>query len=216
MSAGERLLELLYPSDAVCWACGREAVLDGERLCADCRETLLRAPAAIPCPPMLDGLSAGLVYNEAVESAMHRYKYKRQIWLAPFFAAYMKIPSDWSMDCMVPVPLHPLREWQRTYNQSTLLCEELQRRTSLPVRNDLVRRIRYTKQQAKLSATERAKNLKGAFMANTLAAGLSIVLVDDVTTTHSTLIECATALRHAGASRVYAACACIARLGANR
>ncbi len=210
MSIKESLLNLLFPNDMVCWACGREAVLDADCLCAECRGGIARAPLGIACPPALDGLYAGLLYNESVQAAMHRYKYNRQTWLAPFFASYMELPPDWQIDCFVPVPLHPLREWQRTYNQSALLCRALTQRYPVPIRKDLIRRARYTRQQAKLPAEARKANISGAFKASTAAAGLSIVLIDDVTTTCSTLNECATALRHAGASRVYAACACVA------
>ena len=212
MSAGARLLDLLYPNGVACWACGREAVLGEDCLCAECRGKLVLAQSDIPCPPGLDGLCAGLTYQETVEPAMYRFKYKRQVWLAPFLASYIRIPDEWRIDCLVPTPLHPLREWQRTYNQSELLARELHKRYPFPVRTDLIRRARYTRQQAKLTAAERTKNLAGAFMANTRAADLSIVLIDDVTTTHSTLLNCATALRHAGAKHVYAACACVAVL----
>lgn len=210
MSIATRLLQLLYPDDVACWACGREAVLDASGLCTECRETLVRTPSALACPPELDGLCAGLVYTGAAASAVRRFKYERQVWLAPHLAAYMEIPPEWEADCLVPVPLHPFREWQRTYNQSELICRALSKRFSLPIRKALLRRVRYTRQQARLSAAVRKRNTQGAFMANTRAAGLAVVLVDDVTTTHSTLIACATALRHAGASRVYAACACVA------
>lgn len=216
MNVGKSLLNLLYPDDVVCHVCGCEAVLDADGVCEPCRAGLMRAPADILCPPELDGLSAGLIYNETIEPAMHRFKYKRQVWLAPFFADYMDLPGDWTFDSLVPVPLHPLREWQRSYNQSELLAQAMVKRTHLSVRCDLVRRTRYTRQQAKLTAAERAVNLEGAFMANTRAAGLSVVLVDDVTTTHSTLVSCAQALRHAGAVRVYAVCACVAGYDAHR
>ena len=216
MSAGASLCKLLYPDDVVCPVCGREAALGADGLCEPCRAGLVRAAGDLPCPPELDGLRAGLCYNETVEPAMHRFKYKRQVWLTPFLSGYMELPGEWTVDCLVPVPLHPLRAWQRTYNQSELLARALSARTSVPTRTDLVRRTRYTRQQAKLSAAERMVNLQGAFMANTRAAGKSVVLVDDVTTTHSTLVSCAQALRHAGAERVYAVCACVAGYDANR
>ena len=210
MRARDALLNLLYPPDVACIACNREALLGEDFLCDACRESLVRAPGDLPAPPPLSGLCAGLLYTAPAESAIHRFKYRRGVWLTDFLASYIVLSPDWQIDCLVPVPLHPLRQWKRGYNQSELLCRALNARYALPVRTDLIRRVRNTPQQARLSAAERAYNLDGAFKANTAARGLSILLVDDVTTTHETLVRCALSLTHAGASRVYAACACLA------
>jgi predicted amidophosphoribosyltransferase len=82
--------------------------------------------------------------------------------------------------------------------------------------DDLLRRTRFTKSQTKLNESERAKNVSQAILASPEARGKSILLIDDVTTTHSTLLACAVALKQAGAARVYAACATAAIHGAHR
>ena len=76
-----------------------------------------------------------------------------------------------------------------------------------------MRRTRFTKSQTKLTAFERAKNVSHAFLASPAVRGMNILLVDDVTTTHSTLLACALTLKAAGAERVYAVCATAASHG---
>ena len=207
------LLDALYPPDLVCPFCGGEALLGADGVCGQCRPSLRLCPPWLAPPYGLDGLTAGLVYDGCAKNALRRFKYKGEAWLAPYLASFIHVPSSWAVDCYVPVPLHPLREWLRTYNQSQLLAQALQTRFPFPIRNRLLSRTRYTPPQARLDASRRAANLNGAFRASPDAAGQSVLLIDDVTTTHSTLLECAWALRAMGAVRVYAACACLTGSG---
>ena len=210
MPKRNRLADILFPERLVCALCNEESVVGSDGLCDRCRAALAPCPRALAAPAGLDGLAAGLIYNAAIEPAIHRFKYERQVWLAPYLAQFLVLPDDWQIDCMVPVPLHPLRSWLRTFNQSELLAESLTERYPVPIRRDLLRRTRYTLPQAKLDAAGRAENLVGAFSASLRASGLNCLLVDDVTTTHHTLQECAGALKQVGAARVYAACVCLA------
>lgn len=204
------LLDALFPEHVVCALCNQEAIVGDDGFCDDCREAILRCPSGLTPPNGLDGLTAALLYTPAVEPAIHRFKYQRQVWLAPILADLIALPDDWRVDCIVPVPLHPLRAWLRMFNQSELLARALAQRYPIPVCQRLLVRTRYTAPQAQLDAARRATNLTGAFSASPRAKGRSILLVDDVTTTHHTLLHCAAALRKAGAKRVYAACVCLA------
>jgi ComF family protein len=164
----------------------------------------------------LDGILAGYRYAGAARNGIRALKYQGQARLAPFFAGALILPSHWKIDCVVPVPLHPLKRWLRSYNQSELIAQELSQHTGLPLRSKLLRRTRFTKSQTTLNGFERAKNVSQAFAASPDVRGRSILLIDDVTTTHSTLLACAAALRAAGAARVYAASATVATHGADR
>jgi len=110
-------------------------------------------------------------------------------------------PGDFELIC--PVPLHPLRESERGFNQAELLARVLAERFGVPVVRALDR-VRFTRPQVLLPARARAANVRGAFSARgDGVAGKSVLLIDDVYTTGATLSECARMLRRAGASRVY-------------
>ena len=203
------LVKLLYPSDVACTLCNRESVLGADGLCVSCRETLTACPPLAAAGP-LDGLSAAFVYDGGAKLGIHGLKYNRQTRLAGFFAAQMHAPEGWRFDAAVPVPLHPFKLWLRTYNQSELLAKEICRRDGYALDKTTLRRMRFTRTQTALDETARRQNVSGAFHASSAARGRSFLLIDDVTTTHSTLLACASALKQAGAVRVYALCACSA------
>ena len=200
------LLNALYPPDVACALCGRETLLGEDCLCESCRTSLLLAPK-LDCPAPLSGLTAAYRYAGGARAGIRALKYQGQVRLAPFFANAISIPPEWKIDRVVPVPLHPLKQWLRSYNQSALLAEELCKRYGLTQENDLLRRTRFTRSQTTLGEFERAKNVAKAFAASPTVKGLNILLIDDVTTTHSTLLSCAVALKKAGANQIFAASA---------
>jgi len=109
------------------------------------------------------------------------------------------------VDALIPVPLHSTRLRQRGFNQSLLLARHAGDVLNIDVMEAL-RRTRRTEAQVTLGAEQRMANVAGAFAVqpNTPVAGLSVVLIDDVVTTGSTLSACAKALIGAGAMSVEA------------
>jgi ComF family protein len=105
------------------------------------------------------------------------------------------------------VPLHSQRQRQRGFNQSDLLARACARHLRAPYRSLLLMRTRATPPQVGLSAAERRKNVEGAFglagRAERHVAGKRILLVDDVTTTGSTLDAAAAALRGAHPATIW-------------
>ena len=205
-SLKDLLLDALYPPDVACALCGHETLLGEDRLCDTCRDSIIHAPP-LDCTAPLSGITAAYRYTGGAREGIRALKYHNQVRLAPFFAETIRIPPEWQIDCVVPVPLHPLKQWLRSYNQSALLAEELCKRYRLTQQNDLLWRTRFTRSQTTLGEFERAKNVAKAFEAALEAKGKNILLIDDVTTTHSTLLSCAVALQAAGAKQIYAACA---------
>lgn len=115
-------------------------------------------------------------------------------------AAHCELP--YSADCLCPVPLHTRRQARRGFNQSLLLAEKLSEYWSLPLQADLLLRTVDIPAQMRLTRSQRAKNIRGAFKVNNTVAGMSIVLIDDVYTTGATLRECSRVLKKAGAAQI--------------
>jgi ComF family protein len=108
-------------------------------------------------------------------------------------------------DVVVPVPLHWRRRWRRGYNQSEALARPLATRLGIPCRPSALRRVRNTPQQTSQTAATRLDNVRNAFRARGGLAGRTVLLVDDVMTTGSTVAEATRALRRAGVRRVVVA-----------
>lgn len=165
-----------------------------------CGECLLQ-------PPDFAWTVAAGLYEEALRHAIHRFKFDGSIALDRPLAGLLEtvwqctVPA-WIPDLIVPVPLHPHRLAQRTYNQALLIARELGRSRQLPVDSRLLIRILPTVAQAGLTARERHHNLRGAFALTRPLAGEKVLLIDDVMTTGTTARICATVLRCNGAGEV--------------
>ncbi|GGJ30347.1 amidophosphoribosyltransferase [Deinococcus roseus] len=189
------------------------------QLCPGCQQALT-TPAALceRCTPtqaqltsesvLLDTTAEHLIYLGAAEGKwrrmVHALKYQNNTGIARSLGPTLarSVPQAWKLDVLCPVPLHPRRERERGYNQSRLLAEAVGQHLHLPTR-DLLKRVIYTHQQAKLHHTERQHNLKGVFALNASAQNLNILLIDDVLSTGATLRASAEVLHRGGANNVY-------------
>jgi ComF family protein len=153
---------------------------------------------------------------------IHAFKYEGRRTLARPLARLMRdAGSDvlTGADCIVPVPLHPWREFRRGFNQATDLARRLDTRVL-----QAIWRRRATVSQTGLTAVGRRRNVRDAFRLSPLLTQRAldthmrdrvIVLIDDVRTTGATLEACAAVLKEAGASEVRALTAAHAALGAH-
>jgi ComF family protein len=115
------------------------------------------------------------------------------------------VSLGWPLDVIVPVPLGGKRLRERGYNQTALIARPLALALGLDYRPVALRRTRETSSQVGLSALERRENVRDAFWADAkLVRGKTILVLDDVATTGSTLSSCAEALFSAGAKDVFA------------
>jgi ComF family protein len=124
--------------------------------------------------------------------------------LSTHLVSFMK-SLNWSVDLVIPVPLSHKRYKERGYNQIALVAHPFSIQMGIMYSTRILIRKKHTLSQVGLSAIERKKNVEGAFWADAnLLTGKSVLLMDDVATTGSTLSAAASALVEAGASRVYA------------
>ncbi len=213
-------LDLLFPQ--WCIGCGRE----GDYTCDSCRRSLsIIIPPVCPrcgrpqsqgvlCPECvdvqtdLDGIRSPFLFDGLIRKAVHELKYRNLRALAPSLAQLLYdyiIENPVKGEVLVPVPLHSKRLRERGYNQSALIARELGKISGLPVVDDCLIRINYTPPQARsASVTERRTNVSNAFAClDGRLSGKQVIVIDDVSTSGSTLDTCAGVLKAAGAASVW-------------
>jgi ComF family protein len=223
------LLQIFYPN--LCWICRQPIAPEEKAVCPTCRDALFTdarnccprcaatvgpfAELELGCPACRDSdyaferaLRLGS-YEGPLRDVILRIKNAQGEGLAEIVAdewAAHIAPSLQGLgaQCVVPVPLHWGRRWQRGYNQCDALARALAKTLRIPFLPYGLRRLRKTPMQIHLSVTKRRENVRGAFAARPKFtwADKTVLLVDDVMTTGSTAHEAARALRQAGAARV--------------
>jgi len=163
---------------------------------------------AIANPPAYQRARAAVRYDEIARQLVHSFKYGDRLDLAPTLGRWMAQAGGSLLaeaDALVPVPLHWRRLWARRFNQSAALAQVAAGLCNVPIVHAL-KRVKATRQQVGLTASERATNVQGAFRvpppSRTEVAGRRLVLIDDVLTSGATLDACARALLRAGAASV--------------
>ena len=185
-----------------CHRCGLpfEGEVTAEFVCANCQDLAFDFVSA----------RAAVVSQGMLRDVILRYKYQRHMWFEPFLAGCLvrrAVPelAPLKPSLVVPVPLHPVKEREREFNQAARLAAPLAAALGIPLNARLLQRVSYTVTQTRLSRTARAQNMHGVFAVQpgVSLAGQGVVLVDDVFTTGATTNACARVLRAAGASQVW-------------
>jgi ComF family protein len=210
---------LLQFHPTICLVCGAPGESDRD-LCAACRADLpwlgtacprcaLPSPAAAPCPacqrrsPPQAASHALFRYAFPVDHLIAGLKYGHHLSHARLLGDLLaeRAAALGPTDLVLPVPLHPKRLAARGFNQAIELARPVAAARGVPLAIDLVRRVRDTPAQTRLSQAERRRNLRGAF-ALTGAVPRRVLIVDDVMTTGSTVAALARVLRRGGAREV--------------
>jgi ComF family protein len=190
-----------FISAPMCHACGLpfEFEIAKDALCGDCLKEL----------PHYAQARSVFVYNDASQALITQLKFNDQLHLASIYGPWLvktggELIRD--TDIIVPVPLSWQRFVSRKYNQAALLANTLSRKTGLPIIPDALIRKKHTPPQTGLSRKQREDNMKGAFAMNPRyknnIKGKTVLLIDDVLTTGSTVSACAAILLKSGAMRV--------------
>ncbi len=213
----EVLNGIFFPYDLTCPLCTRGLVGEEHIVCCYCEKELRRCiltPAErISVHEPLAMCISTFSYIGPAQKLIHTMKYQSDttisLLLGPFMCAtLLDTFKRQTWDVVVPVPMHPRKQADRGYNQAKLLADEIALHWQCPIRTDLLFRIRADKSQTTRSAEQRRQAMNGAFVASPKAAGLRILLVDDVLTTGATACACCKELLEAGAAEVILLTAC--------
>lgn len=179
--------------------CGKPLKRDAAEYCSDCMSNT----------SYLEQGRNLWIHREPAAGALYRLKYHNKRNYGKIFAREMAQQytgeiERWKIDEIMPVPLHPSRRRKRGFNQAEIIAGELASLTGIPLRTDVLFRIKKTSPQKSLGRKERQANLKGAFaVSGTWKACKNVLLIDDIYTTGATLERAAKMLRIAGAQNVY-------------
>jgi len=198
----------------LCLVCDRRLEDPKAVVCEECWNKLQ------PIPPEksdrkdflenLDEIISVFVFDELFQKIVHALKYqgKRSIGveLGIRMSAFLQLENiDKSSTILTPIPLHPIKMRERGYNQSDLISTGMRKVLGIPVNTGILRRIKNTQTQTQLNANERKENMDAAFGIGKCfdKDGIAtVILVDDVFTTGSTMNAAAKVLRENGIGKI--------------
>ncbi len=212
-------LDLLFPP--YCAGCGKL----GSHWCDDCQKkvNILRGTlcdvCGLPLPkvgvcdacraerPHFRALRGWAVFEDPIRSALHKLKYRKNISLGNPLAVHLTDflkELGWPIDMIIPIPLGRQRLKERGYNQVGMIAKPLALRLDVHYDPNGLARMKETRSQVGLPRAERRQNVSGAFAVRAAVKAKNVLLMDDVSTTGSTLSSGAEALLSSGAREVYA------------
>lgn len=213
---------LAPPYCAVCEKLITEKNKYFEYLCLECYDSL---PVTSDSRELLSRLSErdnssllsvhslmNLKENHKYMNLIHNLKYygfrKVGYELGKELGRFLKINNNIDYDYVIPVPIHSAKKRERGYNQSDYIAKGVSEFTSIPLSVQLTSRNKYTQTQTRLNKSERKSNVSDIFKINIKSISIvnkSIIIVDDVFTTGSTINSLAELLLESGAKKIAAA-----------
>ena len=165
--------------------------------------------AAAANPPNYDRARAVAHYTGTMRQLIHTFKYADQHAPRQLFKRWLHLAGKElfkDTEIIIPVPLSRQKLRARRYNQSAILAKDLAPDVGIRFEPQVLRRRKNTLSQVGLTRDQRRRNLQGAFEVqrskNAMIDGRSILLIDDVITTGTTVDTCARILKNAGAAKV--------------
>lgn len=167
----------------------------------------------------IDELNALYLFTKEtpIQPLIHCLKYQNNYRIGNYLgqliaSEYSTYLENEKIDSIIPVPLHPLKYTERGYNQSFYIAKEISKLTKIILETNQVKRIKNTESQTQLNHRERKENVKDAFKfcGKKSLESKNILLIDDIITTGSTIIECGKVLKENGAGKIIAFSAALA------
>jgi ComF family protein len=192
------LSTIKYINSPKCTCCGTPFQTGQDHLCSQCMKKSFA----------FDFARSALYYREPITKLISALKFNGTLsglaTLAQLARSSRHIADLSQPDLILPVPLHIQRLRERKFNQALVISHACFPADKYKINGNILLRHKATSPQTALSGTERRKNLTGAFSLRSpeQIRDKTIVLVDDVFTTGSTVNECAKVLKKAGAKRI--------------
>ena len=227
IQTAKRLLSLIFPQ--LCILCNAETPNEGQQFCVECMINMPRtnhfkkkdnaaAQRFWGRFPFEDAASVLNFHNYSdIRWMIHRLKYEGRKDIGHtlgIMAGKCMMQSRFfkDIDVIIPIPLHREKKVKRGYNQAAYLGRGISEILSVPLREDVLIKYKYTKSQTKMSRMERIKNVMDSFRLEDKSGiqGRHILIVDDVLTTGATIEACARKLLEANDIKISIVTACIA------
>lgn len=188
-------LKLHYVGEPRCKKCSKPIEQEEKEYCDDCSRKDFH---------FAQGYSVW-VYDDTIKHSIAEFKYHSKKEYAKFYVdevirLYGDKIKSLSPDVIVPIPIHKYKFLERGYNQAEILAKGIGKELNIPLFSKLLLRNKKTLPQKLLSDKERLRNLRQAFEFNDTAASdfhgkiKSVLLVDDIYTTGSTIEACTNVL----------------------
>jgi ComF family protein len=167
-------------------------------ICEKCRKN----------PPAYRMMRSWAVFDSPIQDGLHTMKYQRNIGLGEALALQMVefVRSlEWDVDVLIPVPLSKKRLRERGYNQVALVARPLAYQAVITYAPKALWKSKETRSQVGLNIRQRHENVHNAYQADArVVKQKSVLLMDDVSTTGSTISSCTDTLLSSGEREVYA------------
>lgn len=203
----ENILNLIYPS--VCGFCGK---ISNEHLCKKCEIKIKEHGINLirkTKDTYFDELMCLFKYEDIIRDILIKYKFQNKAYLYKTFSkiilknkkvcGFLK-----NYDIIIPVPISKKRKRQRGYNQSYLIAKEIAKHIGLKCEDKCLIKQKDTIEQSKLDKKQRKINVQGAYKVinEEELINKSVLILDDVYTTGSTVNECAKMLKQSGVNKI--------------
>jgi competence protein ComFC len=161
---------------------------------------------------LVDDYNSLFLFEEKgpLQDLIHNLKYNQKFKIGIFLGEKLgkgkkDIITNWNVDFIIPIPLYHLKKVERGYNQAMYIAKGLNKISKIKINGALVKRVKHTLSQTKLSNDERKENMRGAFKIRNSKSikGKNIIIVDDVITTGTTVLELAKVLKKNGANKIF-------------
>ncbi len=220
----EAAAQLLFPH--FCAGCGTDVLHKDSSICGRCIHRLPDTSFHTLENNLVEKIFWGRIPVQAAMAAyyftkdsllqtlLHELKYRGNkelgFHLGQLMGVLLKESARFNPDVLVPVPLHPKKEKERGFNQSTLLCKGIASVLNVPVEESLLLKKYPGSSQTKKNRLERWENVEVGFEKNPKASGSgkTVLLVDDVITTGATLEACGHILTDQNELVLQMACLC--------